>query len=287
MARLNAFWKKEGCVLLQPLDIEMGAGTFHPATFFKVLGKEPWRAAYVQPCRRPTDGRYGQNPLRTQHYFQYQVILKPTPADVQRLYLKSLQSLGIPLKTHDVRFVEDDWESPTLGAQGLGWEVWLDSLEVTQFTYFQRIAGIDLEVVPCELTYGLERICMFLQGEYDLFKLKWSDRYTYGDLYRKSEEEYSRYNFEKSHSELLLKLFDHYEKEVYRLLEENLLPPAYDFVLKMSHTFNQLDARGTVSQVERPTFIGKVRTAAKRCAELYLERRHETNVSKKPGRTSP
>ena len=273
---LNEFWKKKGCVLLQSLDVEMGAGTFHPATFFKVLGRDPWKTAYVQPCRRPTDGRYGQNPFRVQHYFQYQVILKPAPENVQEIYLESLKQAGVRLKEHDIRFVEDDWESPTLGAQGLGWEVWLDSLEVTQFTYFQRIAGIDLEVIPCEITYGLERICMFLQGEYNIFKLKWSDRVTYGDLYQKNEEDCSRYNFEKSDPQLLLELFNRYEGEVKRLLEEGLLPNAYDFVLKVSHTFNQLDARGAVSQVERPTFIGRVRGAAKKCATLYLERAHET-----------
>lgn len=278
MLALSAFWKEKGCVLLQPLDMEMGAGTFHPATFFKVLGRTPWKTAYVQPCRRPTDGRYGENPLRAQHYFQYQVILKPTPDNVQEIYLESLKSLGVRLKEHDIRFVEDDWESPTLGAQGLGWEVWLDSLEVTQFTYFQRIAGIELDLIPCELTYGLERICMFLQGEYDLFKLAWSPGVSYGDLYKKNEEECSRYNFEKSDPRLLLELFNRYEGEMKRLLKEGLLPSAYDFVLKMSHAFNQLDARGAVSQVERPTFIGKVRNAAKACASLYLERINETKA---------
>ena len=269
---LNQFWKEEGCVLAQPYDVEMGAGTFHPATFFKVLGKNPWRTAYVQPCRRPTDGRYGKNPFRVQHYFQYQVILKPTPDDVQQLYLESLKAVGVRLKEHDVRFVEDDWESPTLGAQGLGWEVWLDSLEVTQFTYFQRIASVDLEVIPCEITYGLERICMFLQGRYNLFNLQWTDKQTYGDLYQKNEEAWSRYNFEQSDPKLLLELFNRYEAEAKRLCEEGLLPSAYDFVLKMSSTFNQLDARGAVSQIERPNFIGRVRGAAKSCATHYLER---------------
>ena len=274
---LNQFWKKQDCVLMQPYDVEVGAGTFHPATFFKVLGKEPWRGAYVQPCRRPTDGRYGKNPLRVQHYFQYQVILKPTPDHVQELYLESLKQVGVRLKEHDVRFVEDDWESPTLGAQGLGWEVWLDSLEVTQFTYFQRIAGIDLDVIPCEITYGLERICMFLQGQYNLFKLNWRPGVSYGDLYQKNEEECSRYNFEKSDPKLLSELFARYEAQAKRLCEEGLLPSAYDFVLKMSNTFNQLDARGSVSQMERPTFIGRVRSAAKACATLYLKRAHEEN----------
>ena len=278
ISTLNEFWKKKGCVLLQSLDVEMGAGTFHPATFFKVLGRNPWKTAYVQPCRRPTDRRYGQNPFRVQHYFQYQVILKPAPENVQDIYLESLKEAGVRLKEHDIRFVEDDWESPTLGAQGLGWEVWLDSLEVTQFTYFQRIAGIDLEVIPCEMTYGLERICMFLQGQYNIFKLKWSDGVTYGDLYQKNEEECSRYNFQKSDPRLLLELFNRYEVEVKRMLEEGLLPSAYDFVLKMSHAFNQLDARGAVSQVERPTFIGRVRGAAKKCATLYLERQNETQA---------
>ncbi|MBI4435857.1 MAG: glycine--tRNA ligase subunit alpha [Candidatus Omnitrophica bacterium] len=275
---LNAFWKEKGCILLQGLDVEMGAGTFHPATFFKVLGKRPWKTAYVQPCRRPTDGRYGKNPFRAQHYFQYQVILKPSPDKVQELYFESLRHVGVRLKEHDVRFVEDDWESPTLGAQGLGWEVWLDSLEVTQFTYFQRIAGIDLEAIPCEITYGLERICMFLQGQYNLFKLEWCPGTSYGDLYRKSEEECSRYNFEQSDPKFLLELFNRYEGEVKRLLKEGLLSSAYDFVLKMSHVFNQLDARGAVSQVERPAFIGRVRGAAKACASLYLEREDETGA---------
>ena len=270
---LNRFWEAQGCVLVPPYDIEMGAGTFHPATFFKAFGKDPWRTAYVQPCRRPTDGRYGDNPLRTQHYYQYQVILKPAPADVQDLYLKSLKALGILLNRHDIRFVEDDWESPTLGASGLGWEVWLDSLEVTQFTYFQQMAGVELDVISCELTYGLERICMFLQNCFDLFQLAWTDRLSYGDLHRKDEQDFCRYNFEESDPKVQRDLFEVYEKQAKALSEKGSYQAAYEFVLKMSHAFNLMDARGAVGQTERPALIARIRNLAKVCAQLYLEQK--------------
>lgn len=268
---LEKYWAEKGCLIAQPYDTEVGAGTFHPLTFLRSLGKEPWNAAFVQPSRRPTDGRYADNPLRAQHYYQYQVILKPAPENVQALYIESLGNLGIDLKKHDLRFVEDDWESPTLGASGLGWEVWLDSLEVTQFTYFQQVGGIELEVTPCEITYGLERIAMFIQGEYDLYKLKWDKTHTYGDIHKNDEKECSRYNFEVSDPKMYTELFTAYEKESKRLLNEKLLTPAYEFTLKASHAFNMLDARGAISTTERPSYIGRVRNLAKSCALLYLE----------------
>jgi glycyl-tRNA synthetase alpha chain len=272
ISRLDRFWSNQGCLIAQPLDTEVGAGTFHPATFFKSLGNDPWRAAYVQPSRRPTDGRYGDNPLRLQHYYQYQVIIKPTPPDIRKIYLDSLKALGIDLKAHEVRFVEDDWESPTLGASGLGWEVWLDSLEITQFTYFQQVAGIELELVPCEITYGLERICMFIQERFNIFELNWNNGITYGDIHKKQEIEYSRYHFEEADIDMHLKMFEYFEKEANRLLDKGLIYPAYGFVLKTSHVFNVLDARGAVSQSERPRYIARVRSLAKRCADLYLTR---------------
>ncbi len=272
---LERFWAGKGCLIAQPYDTEVGAGTFHPLTFLRSLDKKPWNVAFVQPSRRPTDGRYADNPLRAQHYYQYQVILKPAPADVQALYLESLDSLGIDLKKHDFRFVEDDWESPTLGASGLGWEVWLDSLEVTQFTYFQQVGGIELDVIPCEITYGLERIAMFIQGQYDFYKLKWDDTHTYGDIHRKDEIECSKYNFEASDPKMYMELFNTYERESKRLLAEKLLTPAYEFMLKTSHAFNMMDARGAVSTTERPTYIARVRNLAKSCATLYLENTEE------------
>ncbi len=258
--------------MLQPYDIEVGAGTFHPATFFGALGPKPVKAAYVQPSRRPTDGRYGENPLRAQHYFQYQVILKPSPETVQDMYLGSLKNLGIDFKKHDLRFVQDDWESPTLGASGLGWEVWLDSLEVTQFTYFQKIGGYDLAPITSELTYGLERICMFLQDQYDLYQLDWSAGVKYGDLHLAKEKQYCQYNFESSDRDYLHALYGLHEKESARLLEEKLLIPAYEAMLKTSHIFNMLDARGAVSVTERPTYIARVRKLARGCAVLYMEK---------------
>jgi len=271
---LDAFWEKRGCLVVQPYDIEMGAGTFHPATFFGALGPAPWRAAYVQPSRRPTDGRYAENPLRMQRYYQYQVILKPTPDDVQRLYLESLRACGLRLQDHDLRFVQDDWESPTLGAWGLGWEVWLDSLEVTQFTYFQQVGGIDLDRISCEITYGLERIAMFAQDQFDIYRLAWGPSTSYGALHLASEREGSAYNFEHADTMLYQQLFQRHEEEANRLLalEPPLLLPAYEQLLKCSHTFNLLDARGAVSQADRPRFILRIRALAKRCAELYLTR---------------
>ncbi|MBI3088098.1 MAG: glycine--tRNA ligase subunit alpha [Candidatus Omnitrophica bacterium] len=255
---LDTFWEKQGCLIVQPYDVEMGAGTFHPATFFGALGKDPRRVAYVQPSRRPTDGRYADNPLRMQRYYQYQVLVKPTPDDIQPLYLDSLRACGITLEEHDVRFVQDDWESPTLGAWGLGWEVWLDSLEATQFTYFQQVGGMDLDSVSCEITYGLERIAMFASGIRDIYRLQGS-----------------RYNFEAADIGLYQDLFQRHEREAGRLLDEELLLPAYEQLLKCSHTFNLLDARGAVSQSDRPRFILRIRTLAKRCAELYLAKHDE------------
>ncbi len=271
ISRLDEFWKKQGCVIVQPYDIEVGAGTFHPMTFFKSLGNKPWRVAFTQASRRPTDGRYADNPLRMQRYYQYQVIIKPSPKDIQSIYLKSLQFLGIKTKNHDIRFVEDDWESPTLGANGLGWEVWLDSLEITQYTYFQQIGGFQLKVIPCELTYGLERICMFLQNTDDVFKIKWNKDTNYADIHKSDEKENSEYNFQKSDPETLLRLFDIHEKESRRLIGEDLLIPAYENMLKTSHIFNLLDARGTISVNERAAYIGRVRKLATACAELYME----------------
>ncbi|MDP8229948.1 MAG: glycine--tRNA ligase subunit alpha [Candidatus Gorgyraea atricola] len=269
--RLNKFWQKQGCVIVQPLDTEVGAGTFHPATFFKSLGKDKWRTAYVQPSRRPTDGRYADNPLRMQHYYQYQVLVKPNPRDIKKLYLESLKVLGVDLKAHEIRFVEDDWESPTLGASGLGWEVWLDSLEITQFTYFQQIGGIEVDHVSCEITYGLERIVMFIQNKFNVFDLEWQPGVKYGDLHKKHEIEYSKYNFDEADIDMHLKGFESFEKEAKALLEKKLVYPAYSFVLKASHAFNILDARGAVSQSERPRYIGRIRSLAKKCAELYLK----------------
>ena len=270
--RLERFWADQGCLIAQPYDMEMGAGTFHPLTFFRALGSGPWRAAFVQPSRRPTDGRYAENPLRAQRYYQYQVILKPAPTDVQSIYLKSLSTLGVDLKAHDVRFVQDDWESPTLGAWGLGWEVWLDGLEVTQFTYFQQVGGIDLPVISAEITYGLERIAMFLQGTLNLYDLRWNERFSYGDLHRRDEIESSRYNFEYADAACARRAFEEAFAQAKRLLEGDLLLPAYEQLLKSSHAFNLLDARGAVSANERPGLIAGIRTVAKRCAEKYLER---------------
>ena len=269
--RLERFWADQGCLIAQPYDMEMGAGTFHPLTFFRSLGPDPWRVAFVQPSRRPTDGRHAENPLRAQRYYQYQVILKPSPSDVQDLYLESLRSLGISLKDHDVRFVQDDWESPTLGAWGLGWEVWLDGLEVTQFTYFQQVGGIDLEVTSAEITYGLERIAMFLQNRLDLYSLQWNDRFTYGDIHRQDEIEGSTYNFQHADVEFQRQSFNKAYEKAKQLLEAGLVLPAYEQLLKSSHAFNLLDARGAVSVNERPTLIAGIRNSAKRCAEAYLK----------------
>ena len=271
--KLNDYWGSLGCLIVQPYDVESGAGTFSPHTFLRALGPEPWRAAYVSPSRRPTDGRYGQNPHRLQHYYQYQVVLKPSPSKVQELYLKSLEVCGIRPLEHDIRFVEDDWESPTLGAWGLGWEVWLDSLEITQFTYFQQCGGIDLDPISCEITYGLERIAMFLQGKESVFDIQWNDRVTYGEVHLEDEKEFSKFNFETANIELYRRHFEEYEREADSLLKQGLTLPAYDYCLKTSHVFNLLDARGAISVNERPRSIARIRALARGCAEGYLESR--------------
>jgi len=270
---LQDFWAGKGCALVQPYDIEVGAGTFNPATFLKALGPEPWNAAYVEPSRRPTDGRYGENPYRFQHYYQFQVILKPAPEDSQGVYLESLDALGVDLVAHDVRFVEDDWESPTLGASGLGWEVWLDGMEITQFTYFQQIGSLDLDPISLELTYGLERIAMFIQKTDSVFELEWAPGLSYGDVHREDERQFSKYNFELADVEMHLELFDVYEAEAERLLDAELVLPAYDYVLKCSHAFNMLDARGAIGVAQRTAYIGRVRKLARRVAEDYVSLR--------------
>ncbi|REJ33248.1 MAG: glycine--tRNA ligase subunit alpha [Bacillota bacterium] len=272
---LERYWADQGCIILQPYDMEVGAGTMHPATFLRVLGPEPWKAAYVQPSRRPTDGRYGENPNRLQHYYQYQVILKPSPDDIQELYLASLPAIGIDPAKHDIRFVEDDWESPTLGAWGLGWEVWLDGMEITQFTYFQQCGGLDLKPVSVELTYGLERLAMYLQGVDNVFDLEWVDGVTYGDVFHQNEVEQSRYNFEQADTGLLFELFDRFEAEAERVVQAGLVLPAYDYVLKCSHTFNLLDARGAISVTERTKYIARVRRLARECASAYVAQREK------------
>lgn len=271
--KLEEFWANNNCVIYQPYDTQVGAGTMAPATFLKALGPEPWNVAYVQPCRRPTDGRYGENPNRVQHYYQYQVILKPSPSNVQDLYLASLEALGINLTNHDVRFVEDDWESPTLGAWGLGWEVWLDGMEVTQFTYFQQVGGIDVKPVSAEITYGIERLAMFIQGVDSIFDLEWVNGVTYGDVFMQNEVEFSKYNFVTADIQILFNLFDIYEKEAERLISAGLVLPGYDQVLQCSHIFNLLDARGAVSVTERTRFIARVRNLARLAAQGYLEER--------------
>ena len=271
--RLNEFWDRRGCALLQPYDMEMGAGTFHTATFLRAIGPEPWNAAYVQPSRRPKDGRYGDNPNRLQHYYQYQVALKPSPADIQDVYLESLKNLGINPQEHDIRFVEDDWESPTLGAWGLGWEVWLDGMEVTQFTYFQEVGSLPCKPVLGEITYGLERLAMYLQGKDSIYDLVWTAGVSYGDVYKQNEVEQSRYNFELSNSEMLFRHFGEFESESKRLIEAQCVLPAYEMVLKSSHAFNLLDARGAISVTERAAYIGRVRALARAVAQAYYESR--------------
>ncbi len=274
---LEDYWAQQGCVIMQPYDMEMGAGTFHPATFLRAVGPEPWRAAYVQPCRRPTDGRYGENPNRLQHYYQFQVVLKPSPDDIQELYLNSLRMMGIDPLTHDIRFVEDNWESPTLGAWGLGWEVWLNGMEVTQFTYFQQVGGLECSPVTGEITYGLERIAMYLQGVDSVFDLVWVEgpegAVTYGDVFHQNEVEMSTYNFEKADTAVLFRHFDECEAEFEKLIGDNLPLPAYEQVLKASHTFNLLDARHAISVTERARYIGRVRTMARQVAQAYYDRR--------------
>ena len=270
---LHHFWSSHHCILTQPYDTEKGAGTFNPATFLRVLGPEPWRAAYVEPCRRPTDGRYGNNPNRLQHYFQYQVVLKPAPSDSQDLYVKSLTQLGIDPKKHDIQFIQDDWESPTLGAWGLGWEVRLDGMEITQFTYFQEVGGIELDPVTVELTYGLERIAMYIQEVDNVYDLAWTEDIKYGELYHESEVQFSTYNFEVSNVDMVKETFRVFESECQQLLEKGLVLPAYDYCMKCSHLFNLLDARGAISVAERTGYIARVRGLARRCAEGYVTRR--------------
>ncbi len=272
---LQKFWSDQGCIIQQPYDIEKGASTMNPATFLRSLGPEPWNTAMIEPCRRPTDARYGENPNRLGHYFQFQVILKPSPDDAQELYLKSLEAMGIDLSKHDVRFVEDNWESPTLGAAGVGWEVWLDGMEVTQFTYFQQVGGIEVKPVALELTYGLERIAMYLQNKSSVFDIQWNDKLKYGEIYLQNEIEQSKYNFEVSDAKALFTMFDLYQKEVDNCVNAKLVLPAYDYVLKCSHTFNLLDARGVISKDERINFINRVRTMASAVAQLYVAQREE------------
>ena len=268
---LQKFWSKHGCVILQPYDIEVGAGTFHPATTLRSLGKKPWRAAYVQPSRRPSDGRYGENPNRLQHYFQFQVIIKPSPDNIKKIFLNSLSNIGIEHKYHDIRFVEDDWESPTLGASGLGWEVWCDGMEISQFTYFQQMAGIQCNPISVEITYGLERICMFTQQKKNVFDLVWNkEGVTYKDIYYRSEKEFSKYNFEKADTENLFKIFKILEQEAKDLIDANLSLPAYDQSLKASHVFNILDSRGAISIAQRAEFISKIRDLVKGVGEKWL-----------------
>ena len=270
---LTKFWADRGCIIQQPYDIEKGAGTMNPATFLRALGPEPWNVAYVEPSRRPTDGRYGENPNRLQHYYQFQVILKPNPDDVIELYLESLKAIGIDPDQHDIRFVEDNWESPTLGAWGLGWEVWLDGMEITQFTYFQQCGGIDCKPVCAEITYGLERLAMFIQKVDSVFNITWVGDITYGDVHHRGEVEHSHYNFEIADTEMLFEMFNMFEKEAMRIIEKGYVLPAYDYVLKCSHTFNLLDARGAISVTERQGYIARVRNMARHCAQAYVEQR--------------
>ena len=272
IASLERYWADYGCVLMQPYHTELAAGTMNPATFLRSLGPDEWKTAYVEPVIRPTDGRYGENPFRFQHYFQYQVLLKPAPEDVLDLYFASLEALGIDTKKHDVRLVEDDWEQPTLGAWGLGWEVWCDGMEVTQFTYFQQVGGLEVELVPAEITYGLERLAMFLQGKRSALELEWAPGVRWGDVYRESEREWSVYNFEVAPVDILTSRFEEHETECRMLLDRELPLPAYDQVLKCSHTFNLLDARGAISVTERAAYIGRVRTLARKVAQLYVEK---------------
>ncbi len=273
--RLERFWAEQGCIIQQPYDIEVGAGTMNPATTLRVLGPEPWRVAYVEPSRRPTDGRYGQNPNRLQHYYQFQVIIQPAPEEIQDIYLESLKTMGIEPADHDIRFVEDDWESPTIGAWGLGWEVWLDGMEITQFTYFQQVGGIDMDPVPAEITYGIERIAMFVQKVDNVYDLEWVGKIRYGDVHHRGEVEHSTYNFEVSDTEMLFRLFSMYEAEARNALSRGLVLPSYDYVLKCSHTFNLLDARNAISVTERTGYISRVRALASACCQSYVSQREE------------
>jgi glycyl-tRNA synthetase alpha chain len=277
IATLNQFWGDRGCWIAQPYDTEKGAGTMSPHTFLRAIGPEPWSVAYVEPCRRPTDGRYGENPNRFQHYYQYQVLIKPSPPNIQELYLDSLRTLGIRPEDHDIRFVEDNWESPTLGAWGVGWEVWLDGMEITQFTYFQQCGSIDCKPVCIEITYGLERLAMYLQEVDAMTKISWSDRVSYGDVHLQGEIEQCTYNFKASNPELLFSLFGLYEQEAEQVIKQGLVLPALDYVLKCSHSFNLLDARGVISVTERTRYIGRIRNLARRVAQAYLEQRETLN----------
>lgn len=269
--KLHTFWAKKGCLIWQPYDLEKGAGTFNPATFLRCLGNKPWNVAYVEPSRRPTDGRYGENPNRLQHYYQFQVIMKPAPANIQQMYLESLKAIGLNPTEHDIRFVEDDWESPTLGAWGLGWEVWIDGMEATQFTYFQQVGGIELNPISVEITYGLERLAMYSQKKNNVYDLMWTDEVTYGDVHLEDEKQWSKYNFEIANTEMLLKHFTDWETEAKKLVEANLVLPAYDAVMKCSHLFNMLDARSAISVSERVSYVLRVRTLAKMVAEGYIK----------------
>lgn len=272
---LNTYWATHGCVIQQPYDMEVGAGTFHPATVLRALGPEPWRAAYPQPSRRPTDGRYGENPNRLQHYYQYQVVIKPSPLEIQEWYLESLKRFGLNILEHDIRFVEDDWESPTLGASGLGWEVWLDGMEITQFTYFQQTGSIDLHPITVEITYGIERIAMYLQGVESVYDIAWNDQVSYGELFHQAEVEFSTFNFEEADVDKLIHHFQACEEEAHRIVEKGLILPAYDYCLKCSHTFNLLDARKAISVAERTRYIGRIRNIARKVAEGYVAQRKE------------
>lgn len=273
IAKLNEFWAEQGCLIAQPFDTEKGAGTMSPHTFLRAIGPEPWAVAYVEPCRRPTDGRYGENPNRVQHYYQYQVLIKPSPDRIQEIYLDSLRVLGIQPEEHDIRFVEDNWESPTLGAWGVGWEVWLDGMEITQFTYFQQCGGIDCRPVAIEITYGLERLAMYLQDVDAISKIRWNENIEYGEIFWQGEIEQCTYNFEASNPELLLNLFTLYEQEAKQLIERGLVLPSLEYVLKCSHSFNLLDARGVIAVTERTRYIGRIRNLAREVAQLYLEQR--------------
>ena len=272
---LGRYWAEKGCAIQQPYDMEVGAGTFHPSTLLRALGPEPWSAAYVQPSRRPTDGRYGENPNRLQHYYQYQVIIKPSPPNIQEMYIESLTRFGLDPLEHDIRFVEDDWESPTLGASGLGWEVWLDGMEITQFTYFQQAGSLELHPVTVEVTYGLERIAMYLQGVESVYDISWNGKISYGDIFLQAEKEFSAFNFEHANVDKLLEFFSAYESEAFRLLELGMILPAYDYCLKCSHTFNLLDARKAISVAERTRYIGRIRNIARKVAEQYVAKREE------------
>jgi glycyl-tRNA synthetase alpha chain len=273
--KLQSFWAEQGCNVLQPYDENMGAGTFHPATFFGALGSSPTAVAYAQPCRRPKDGRYGENPNRMQHYYQFQVVIKPSPANIQNLYLKSLEAIGVEIKKHDIRFVEDDWESPTLGAWGLGWEVWLDGMEISQFTYFQQVGGVECKPVSVELTYGLERLAMYIQNVDDFKDLAYNDQTSYGNIFFRKEVEYSQYNFHKADVKMLFADFNQYEAKAEELVEASLVFPAYDYLLKSSHAFNLLDARGVISVTERAAYIGRIRSLARKCALRYVKKYEE------------